>query len=151
MNANIKYRRVRKRQFIKVRDKLPSEWHVFVTPYAEEQYRRMGAITYLSSTEKSGYAIDAEHNLISLFSLPGALEGEAAGWDAIARGATQLDCIGKRLAKAYESMFGFVVYRMEKWDDQCAPKGWDYKKNGRPNIYYLKLPPRIDVDKRNQV
>ena len=107
----------------------------------------MGAITYLSSTEKSGYAIDAKHNLISLFSLPGAQEGEAAGWDAIARGATLLDCIGKRLARAYESIFGFVVYRVEKWDDKFAPEGWDYEKFGRPNIYYLKLPSRASVDK----
>lgn len=93
--------------------------------------------TYLSSTGRSGYGIDRECHLISLFSLPGAFEGATAVKDAIANGATELDCIGNILADFYKT-YGFAEYHREKWDDRFAPKGWNYDKWGRPDIIFMR-------------
>lgn len=57
--------------------------------------------------------------------------------EAISQGATTLDCIGDGLAKIYHK-FGFKVYKVVPWDDQYAPEGWDYEKNDRPPIYFMR-------------
>lgn len=55
----------------------------------------------------------------------------------VQKGATKLDCIGKDLKNIYERT-GFEVVKVEPWDDQFAPPDWNYKKYGRPNIYFME-------------
>ena len=31
------------------------------------------------------------------------------------------------------------IKKVVKWNDKYAPSGWDYAKEGRPNIYYMEL------------
>lgn len=49
-----------------------------------------------------------------------------------------LFCIGDFLKKLYMS-YGFKVDEVIKWDDTYAPKNWDYKKYGRPDLYEMSL------------
>jgi len=49
-----------------------------------------------------------------------------------------LFCIGDFLKKLYMS-YGFKVDEVIKWDDKYAPKNWDYKKYGRPDLYEMSL------------
>jgi hypothetical protein len=49
----------------------------------------------------------------------------------------KLLCTGKFLRKFYER-FGFQVYHTFSWDDKLAPKGWNYDRFGRPDIYQMR-------------
>jgi len=126
-------------EFIRARDRLPDWMKLFLALYSKEEYQEIRASTYLSSTQKSGYGIDQERNLISVFSLPGAKEGDSAVKDGIRRGACQLNCIGKKLSKYYREEHNFEEYRRDKWDDRQAPPGWDHKRWGKPDIIYMRL------------
>ena len=56
----------------------------------------------------------------------------------VANGARRLDCIGEGLRGVYESA-GFRVTDTITWDDTQAPGGWDYERNGRPNLYVMEI------------
>jgi len=128
-------------EFVPVRDaKTPKEFDAFVTSYTAKEYEGKRAKAYISETGKSGYAVTGDGDLISVFSEPGAHEGASIMKTAIKNGAKSLDCLGDVLPKIY-SKYGFEVTETVAWDDQYAPKAWDYKAHGRPNVNYMKLNP----------
>ena len=49
-----------------------------------------------------------------------------------------LFCTGDKLKELY-SEFGFEVYNVIEWNDDYAPKNWDYDSFGRPNLYEMEL------------
>jgi hypothetical protein len=122
--------------FIATRDQLPENLKAYLTLYTAEEYARDGAKTYLDKSGKGGFALRNGEG-ISLFSLPGAHIGAKLMDASIAMGMDKLDCIGEELKGFYKGK-GFEVTQTLTWDDQYAPKGWDYEKRGRPNIYYMK-------------
>lgn len=120
-------------------DKLPSKYAAYVTRYTPAEYREMGARCYLSETRNSGFAIKPDGDVISVFSRPGGKEGKWAVWAAIANGGKKLDCFDGFLAKEFYPAFGFKEYDRWKWDDRYAPEGWDYERNGRPDVVLMRL------------
>ena len=122
-----------------LRSNLAERFAPYVTRYTPTEYRKMKARCYLSETGESGFAIKPDGDVISVFSRPGAREGKWAVWAAIANGGKKLDCFDGFLAKEFYPAFGFKEYDRWKWDDQYAPEGWDYDRNGRPDVVLMRL------------
>lgn len=71
--------------------------------------------------------------------------GEEALALAIAKGGKTLDCVEGFLSRYYDS-FGFVEKKRIPWDDNKAPKGWDYEKYGRRDIVSFEFPEDFSRD-----
>lgn len=133
------YTKTGSEHFAETRNKMSAPLSAFLTAYTPDEYDAMNAVCYLIVDERSGYAIKPDGDLISVFSLPGANQGDRAIKSAIKNGATKLDCVSDFLKTIYQR-FGFVEYKRESWVDDYAPGNWDYEKFGRPDIIYMKLP-----------
>lgn len=121
--------------FIAARDK--SIKRQFLTPYTAEDMKDWRLFL---SDDGVGFALTPQGDMIGVFNnsgKPGA--GQDAVTLAISEGAKTCDCISGYLDDYYNN-FGFVLDHVEKWDDQFAPKGWDYDKFGRPEIAFLRFP-----------
>lgn len=125
-------------EFIGRRDLLPNGRRAFLTPHSLDDYIKMEADLYLSDTKSSGFGIKPDGELISVFSLPGAEEGDEAIEAAIKAGAKRLDCLGEFLREFYEG-HGFEVKSWDNWDDKFRPDNWSEEENGQPNVYYMEL------------
>jgi hypothetical protein len=123
-------------EFIDRRDKLPSDLRAFLTPHSPDDYIKMETELYLSYTKLSGFGLKPDGELISLFSLNAAHEGDSAVEAAKEFGAKKLDCLGEFLREFYEG-HGFEVKGWMSWDDKFRPDGWNEEKYGRPNVYYM--------------
>ena len=120
---------------------LKGEKGEYLSPYTKEEFAKMTLL--LSADGTYGGAIktadDGVKEAVSLFNV-GDIKGGGlfALEQAIAGGATRLDCLDEGLKGLYEKL-DFVVTEKIKWDDQFAPEGWDYEKGGRPNVYVMEL------------
>lgn len=123
---------VRKR-FVEERARSPRQ--EFLTPNSEEDLANHTVVMLKGG--KVGYAISPEGDLQNVFNNNGQGAGAEAICDAIARGARTLDCFDGFLPMYY-TKFGFVKVREISWDDQYAPKSWDYGKLGRPNVVFME-------------
>lgn len=123
---------VRKR-FVEERDRSPRQ--EFLTPKTEQDLANHTVV--LLKSGKAGYAISPEGDLQNVFNNNGQGAGAEAICDAIARGATTLDCFDGFLPMYY-AKFGFEKVREISWDDQYAPDGWDYGRLGRPNVVFME-------------
>lgn len=94
---------------------------------------------FLSADGKSGCLVDENGDLGNVFNnSPTKGAGSAAVLTAIERGgAKTLDCYDGFLPELYTQM-GFVAVAKVKWNDDYAPPGWDYEKNGRPDVVIMK-------------
>lgn len=137
-DTNIAYNVAEPETFVEIISQVPAALAVYLTIYSAADYLAKGATCYLSSDRRSGYAITEDKDLISVFSLPGAKQGQAAVKSAIDNGAETLDCLGTYLAAFYRSL-GFVEYDRMTWDNQYAPEGWDYDANQRPDVIFMRL------------
>lgn len=129
-------------EFIDQRDRLPCDLRAFLTPHSPDDYISMEAELYLSDTKSSGFGIKPDGELISVFSLPGAHEGDYAVEAAIKEGAKYLDCLGvdcEEGLKTFYQRHGFKVVEEYLWNDEYRPEGWDEEKWGRPNAYVMEL------------
>lgn len=122
--------------FVAARDKLDPALLAYLTPYTAEEYCTKRTRLYLSEDRQSGFGIDPDGNLNSLFSLIRG-RGIIAALAAVARGATHLDCLGEHLRTLYECV-GFRVTFIGPWSDAAAQPGWDYERFGRPNYYEMR-------------
>lgn len=93
----------------------------------------------LSSDGTAGCLVDENGDLGNVFnngSTKGA--GSAAVLSAIETGgAKTLDCYDGFLPALYTQL-GFEAVAKIKWNDEYAPPGWDYSKNGRPDVVIMK-------------
>lgn len=110
-----------------------------LSDYTKEDYTQMKVA--LTSDGKTGYAIKPNGELISVHNKGEKGAGKGAVIDAIENGATKLDAYDGKLVKYYKQ-FGFEEVRREKWNDQYAPKEWDYEKYGKPDVVYMELNPK---------
>ena len=122
--------------FTKTRNQMPTRLSVFLTDYTAADYK--DAACYLSDDHKSGYAIKADGDIVSVFSLPGASQGYNAVKSAIENGAKKLDCFDGFLVTFYKA-FGFFEINREPWNEDYAPVNWDYIQHGTPDIVYMQL------------
>lgn len=134
----VEYRDAPPREFLDARNR--SDRPQFLSPKDEESLQGVldqGGMARLSADGTSGYVLTHDGDLRSVFNNGGPRgAGMAAVIDAIARGAKTLDCIGDGLAVRY-SRAGFVARRAERWSDEHAPEGWDYQRDGRPDIFFM--------------
>lgn len=124
-------------EFIKQRDTLESDLFAFLTPHTEVDYASKGTRLFLSEDSQSGFGINPDGELISVFSLE-RKRGKILVAEARRQGAKYLSCMGDHLLQMY-SEFDFSPVEIMKWDNQFAPKDWNYERFGTPNIYDMKL------------
>jgi len=144
---NHKYKITNSQIFILRIKKIKEEKKRFVKIYSSEEYLQMRTKLFLSEDKKSGFGINPDGALISLFSLEKG-RGEELVKTAISKGAVNLKCIGDELKNFY-TRFGFKVTKKTSWDElsPSLPRNrWDYKKFGKPNFYMME----IFISKRNE-
>lgn len=124
-------------EFIASRDRLDADLFAFLTPHTGMDYEAQGTKLFLSEDRKSGFGINPDGELVSVFSLE-RKRGKILVAEAKKQGATHLSCMGDHLLAMY-SEFGFASVKILKWDNRFAPKNWNYERFGTPNIYDMKL------------
>lgn len=124
-------------EFIVQRNKLNPDLFLFLTPHTEEDYISKGTRLFLSQDCKSGFGINEDGELTSVFALE-RQRGKILVAEARKQGAKYLSCTGDHLLQMY-SEFDFSPVEIIKWDNRFAPKGWNYERFGTPNIYDMKL------------
>ena len=103
--------------------------------YTPEQLAEMEM--HLSADSKVGYLLTKEKHIGNVFNNGGPKgSGTLAVLDAIKRGAQTLDCYDAVLPSIYAKC-GFVPTARIKFNDEFAPKNWDYEKYGRPDIVIM--------------
>jgi hypothetical protein len=117
------------------------EHGLFPTVYSPAEYDRMQCFT--SHDGKVGGALknhgDGRIEAVSLFNNGGPKGSGLAMLDhLISRGANYLECFKGHLDRLYETK-GFKVSETMKFDDQYAPKGWNYAAHGRPDLVGMRL------------
>ena len=123
--------------FINARNKLDQDLFAFLTPHTEQDYETKGTKLFLSEDGKSGFGVNPDGELISVFSLE-RQRGKILVAEARKQGATYLSCMGDHLLDLY-SEFDFSPVETLRWDNQFAPKNWNYERFGTPNIYDMRL------------
>lgn len=93
---------------------------------------------FMINNGNTGCIIAQDGDLQNVFNNAGKGQGARIINLAIKNGATKLDCFANFLPEYY-SQFGFKEVSRIKWDDKYAPKNWDYKKNGKPDVVFMKL------------
>jgi hypothetical protein len=133
----MQYEEVDCEKFISARDKMPRDLAEFLTMHSCDEYHEMGTRLFLSHDKKSGFGLNPDGYLISVFSTDKG-RGKGLVLAAYNKGAKALDCLGEHLKTLY-SQFGFRVLDNLPWSDEYAPKNWDYQKFGRPNYYEMVI------------
>lgn len=137
VEVKLNFRLVEPKTFIERVGLLPLPLFAFLTPYSEEDYKEMQTKLFLSEDNESGFGLNPDGHLVSVFSLKRE-RGVILVREAKEVGANYLSCMGEKLLELYSS-FGFKVIKKEDWKDEHTPKHWDYEKFGRPNVYEMGL------------
>lgn len=123
--------------FIEQLKKIKDNKKAFIDWYTEDEYKEKGIKLFLSENKKYGFGVSKNRELVSVFSLENG-SGDLIVKEAIKCGVDKLWCLGEKL----KSLYGrnkFKVIEEYNWDENLAPKNWDYEKYGRPNCYYMEL------------
>lgn len=124
-------------EFKAAMEKVKPEHRDYLTWYSWEEYKKKGTKLYLALDGSTGYGIDPDGTLISLFSIEGSSNGRLAIESALKNGASKLECFDGKLPKIY-GQFGFEVTERYPWNPEFAPKKWDYEKFGEPDFVVMK-------------
>lgn len=125
------------KNFIIARDRTNREG--FITPYTEMEMIREGFETYQVKGFDIGFALhkldDGNVDITSVFNNEKEVRniGDYLLKAALKHGGTQLDHFEGKLSDIY-GRNGFKEYERYKWDDNYAPKNWNYEKYGRPDV-----------------
>lgn len=125
------------KNFIIARDRTNREG--FITPYTEMEMIREGFETYQVRGFDIGFALhkldDGNVDITSVFNNEKEVRniGDYLLKAALKHGGTQLDHFEGKLSDIY-GRNGFKEYERYKWDDNYAPKNWNYEKYGRPDV-----------------
>ena len=120
-------------KFVTQRNKLHLDLQCYLTLHKPEDYLTKGTKLYLSEDGCSGFGVDPDGQLISVFSTERA-RGKTIVAESVARGAKHLSCLGEKLRLLYGEA-GFKVVNQLPWDDKYAPEGWNKMRFGEPNCY----------------
>lgn len=92
---------------------------------------------FVSQDHKVGYALDKDGDLQNLFNNGGPKgAGQKALVDAIKHGATTLDAFDPGLPRLY-SKYGFVPVARIPFNEDYAPAGWNYQRDGKPDVVFM--------------
>ena len=125
------------KNFIIARDRTNREG--FITPYTEMEMIREGFETYQVRGFDIGFALhkldDGNVDITSVFNNEKEVRniGNYLLKAALKHGGTQLDHFEGKLSDIY-GRNGYKEYERYKWDDNYAPKNWNYEKYGRPDV-----------------
>lgn len=131
------FREASPEEFITLRE--TSSRPEFLTPYSAED---MADWRRFTTNDGVGFAIKPDGDIVGVVNNSGKKgAGVDAVIEALVQGGKTLDCVGGHLSDYYPR-FGFVENKAKRmaWDDVHAPKGWDYDKYGRPNVYFYEYP-----------
>ncbi len=136
-----KFKPVSPEEFITERDK--STKRPFLTPYTAED---MKGWQHFLTDDGVGFALTPDKDIVGVINNSGKKgAGEEAVTLAIAKGGKTLDCVEGFLDGYYNS-FGFVEKSRVPWDDNKAPKGWDYEIYKRRDIVFFEFPEDFSRD-----
>lgn len=94
---------------------------------------------FLNQGEGSGFAVSKDGDIVSVFKNPKSGEKNAIYGiilTALQNGGNRLDCFAGFLLREY-SKSGMVPVARLKWNDEYAPKNWNYERDGRPDIVFM--------------
>ena len=77
-------------------------------------------------------------------------DGRAALAQAITEGARTLDAFDGGLIRYYEQS-GFREVARTPWDDAQAPKNWNLKRDGRPDIVHMAYRPDLPIERSSRL
>lgn len=117
-------------------NKLEPHLRGFIAVYTPEEYANYGARVFMSADKQSGFAVKADGDLITVFSLAKG-RGRQLVTEAVKAGATKLDCYDGHLATLYGAA-GFEVVERLTWDDQYKPADWDSERFDNPDVLYMR-------------
>jgi hypothetical protein len=124
-------------EYIQQRDQLEQDLFAYLTAHTREYYEEHGTKLFLSEDKQSGFGINPDGELLSVFALERG-RGRVLVAEAKRQGATYLSCIGNHLLNLYAEI-GFAPVEVLTWDNRFAPKNWNYERFGTPNIYEMRL------------
>ena len=112
----------------------------YITAYTPDEYKAAGARVFMSEDGLSGYAIKADGELVTVFSVARG-RGDGLVTSSILNGATKLDCYedpaSHHLTDLY-SLGGFQETERMTWDEQYRPPGWDSNRFDNPDVVMMK-------------
>ena len=108
--------------------------------YLYDQADYEGMRLFVSDDRKSGFALKADGDIVSVFSGGGGAAMDLVSL-AIEQGGMKLDCFDTVLPEIY-SANGFKVATREPWNETYMPAGWNkqtfYEFNrGEPDVVYM--------------
>ena len=114
-----------------------------VTVKTAEEYAERGTKLFLAPDKTAGVAVTPDGDLVSVFKAPGSKVDVDPLLKQAAERAIKLD--------AYDTGNGFLIDKYAKlgfrpvarvaFNPDFAPKGWSYKRLGRPDIVYMVRDP----------
>jgi len=112
----------------------------FFTPENVRALTNSDARCFLERRRRSGFIVDGDE-LRGLFANPdaGAGEGTHALGAAVAYGARRLNCFSGFLSAWYAAR-GWKVEKYLPFVDSLAPPNWNYERDGRPDVVYMRYP-----------
>jgi hypothetical protein len=129
------FRSATPQEFLAARDS--SNRAEMFTPHTPEEIA--GYNLFMNNEGTVGAAVTPKGDIQSVFNNSGVKgAGGAAIEEAKNRGGSTLDAFGEPLANIYKS-HGFVETGRAKFDPAQAPPKWDTKKNGTPDVVFMKL------------
>lgn len=109
----------------------------FLTIHDIKNYELMQL--FLNEEKNSGYAITPDQEIVSLFNnSPIKGIGRIALNDAIKNNGNNLECFDGFLSNLY-NQFGFKTKKRIKFNKKYAPKNWNYKNFGMPDVLTMHL------------
>lgn len=112
----------------------------FLTIYPKEAYDKYKLLILLND-DSGGLAISEDGDITSIFKNYTSKErvNNIIGLllpIALLNGGNRMDCYGEFLTRKY-MMNGFVPVAKCPFDQNYAPKDWDYARDGEQDIYFL--------------
>jgi hypothetical protein len=110
----------------------------FVHAYEEHEYNEKK--NFISEGGEAGMSVTKDGDIVSVFNNPkiGTKKGVAGHMLEIAleNGGKRLDCFDGFLPKLY-SKYGFVPVARMKFAREYAPEGWNFERDGEPDVLFF--------------
>ena len=118
--------------------KTANPFGAFVTQHEVDEYSVMR--TYLSADDGVGVAVTNDGNIVSVFKNPEKNQSKKAStsilFTALENGGKKLDNFNSADLSDIYLQHGFVPVARIKFNDDYAPDGWNFERDGRPDILF---------------
>jgi hypothetical protein len=118
--------------------KTANPFGAFVTQHEVDEYS--GMRTYLSADDGVGVAVTSDGDIVSVFKNPDKNQSKKAStsilFTALENGGKKLDNFNSADLSDIYLQHGFVPVARIKFNDDYKPDGWNYERDGRPDILF---------------